>query len=255
LEVKMKSLLLKRTVLAGIAALTITAAGLGVVGVQQISAATPTPTATGGGDRQAEHQKFLEAVAGKLGISADKLKQAFEDARKDLGFPDHSTGGQPGKQGGPDGERRGPGGFLKPAADKLGITVEQLFQELQGKTLTDVAKAHNVKPDDLAKALKDAANAQIDQEKANGRILTDGQVADAKKWASDRVDILMAKVFTPHQRPGGFGPGGPGQDQPGGFGPRRFGPGGFQDQAGGFGPRGFHERAAGFEIQQHGPRF
>jgi hypothetical protein len=240
----MKSLLVKRTVLAGIAAVTITAAGLGVAGVQLTSAATPTPTATGAhgpGDRQAMQDKLMAAVAAKLNINVDKLTQAFGDARKDLGLPDHAAGGGQGhpggERGGPGGEQGGPGGFLKPAADKLGLTGEQLWQELQGKSLTDVANAHKVDPKDVAKALKDAAYARIDQEKTDGKILTDAQVSDAKKWAADRIDILMTRVMTPHQKPGGFDQRGP------------------REQIGGFEPRGFRQQADGFQFQQHGPRF
>ena len=90
----MNTLPVKRTILAAIAAVTIAAAGLGVVGAQQTP--TATPTNDGRVDRAAMHEKFITTLAGKLGVSVDKLKQGLEDTRQELGLPERKAGGWPG---------------------------------------------------------------------------------------------------------------------------------------------------------------
>jgi hypothetical protein len=108
------------------------------------------------------------------------------------------------------------GGGLDAAAQALGISVDQLRQELQGQTLTQVAQAHNVDPATVADALKQAAYAHIDQDATDGRIPAD-QVDAAKQRVSDRVDQMMSQAAPagrsaeggPTDRgPGGWGPGG-----------------------------------------------
>src|ERR1051326_7097300 len=49
------------------------------------------------------------------------------------------------------------------AAQAIGITPEQLHQELPGKSLAQVAEAHGKSADDVASALKTAAHARVDQ--------------------------------------------------------------------------------------------
>ena len=193
----MNTLPVKRTILAAIAAVTITAAGLGVVGAQQTPGTTPAND--GRGDRAAMHEKFITTLAGKLGVSVDKLKQGLEDTRQELGLPER-------KAGGPGGRFGGPAGLLKPAADVLGLSVDELRQKLQGTSLADVA---GNKQGDVVKALTDAANARIDQANKDGKLPSD-QVDAAKKQAADRIDQLMTRVMTPHQRK-------PDQTQRGGF--------------------------------------
>ena len=56
------------------------------------------------------------------------------------------------------------GGLLAVAAQAIGITPQELRQELPGKSLADVAHAHGKNPADVATALKTAANQHIDQE-------------------------------------------------------------------------------------------
>ena len=63
---------------------------------------------------------------------------------------------------------------LKVAADKIGISVEDLRAELKdGKSIADVAAEHNVSVDDVKQALTDAATARINQAVSNGRITQD----------------------------------------------------------------------------------
>jgi hypothetical protein len=77
-------------------------------------------------------------------------------------------------QGGP-GRGFGPGGpgkgfslalrtqFLDTAAQAIGITPDQLRQELPGKSLAQVAQAHGKTAADVANALKNAAHTAADQ--------------------------------------------------------------------------------------------
>jgi hypothetical protein len=218
----MKLTHMKRTALAGAAALTLVGASLGVVAAQDAPAASPAPAAPGAprhgapgqqqGDRQQGQQQFIAALAARLGISTDQLQQAMDQTRADLGIPERGPGagdqGMPGRgprggeQGmpgrGPGGgdqgmQGRGPGGRLDAAAQALGITVDQLRQELQGQSLTQVAQAHGVDPTTVATALKQAASTHIDQEAAAGRLPAD-QVATAKQQAEQRVDQMMAQT-------------------------------------------------------------
>ena len=129
----------------GIAALGIAAvlggAAVGIAGAQQ----TPTPTrppgalATPGapGQRSQQEDTFLAAVAAKLGVAAEKLKQAIADTRNDLGLP----AGSGGFGFGPGPGHRGPGGpvVFDTTAKAIGISADQLRQELPGKSLADVA--------------------------------------------------------------------------------------------------------------------
>jgi hypothetical protein len=188
-----------RTAIAtGIAALAVGGATLAlggvaanVVGAQQAPTASPTPrsappTTSPGGDKQAHHEQFLNALAAKLNVSPDRLKQAMDETRRELGIPDRPRGGF-GMHGG-----AGFGRGLEVAAGAVGLSVEQLRQELPGKTLADVARSHNVDPTTVANALKADANARIDQAAAAGRITAD-QVAQAKQRAAERIDQLMTR--------------------------------------------------------------
>ena len=201
----MRNVPFKRTALAGVAGLALVGASLGVAGAQQAPTASPTPTApatrpaTGQtpADHQARHDQFLAAVAAKLNVTPDRLRQAMEQTRTELGIPDRPSGG-PGR-----------GGFragLDAAATALGISVDQLRQELPGKSLADVARARNVNPTTVANALKADANARIDQAAAAGRIPSD-QVAAAKQRAAAEIDQRLTQ-----QVPVGGAPtGGPGR--------------------------------------------
>ena len=190
----MKLTSLKRSAVAGVAALTLVGASLGVAAAQQAPTTSPSPAPAAGprqgmpgqqqGDKQQRQQELIAAVAARLGIPADRLQQAMDQTRTELGMPERGPGG--------GGDRR-MGGGLDAAAQTLGIGVDQLRQELQGKTLTQVAQAHNVDPTTVANALKTAANARIDQEAAAGRIPAD-QVAAAKQQAAQRIDQMMTQV-------------------------------------------------------------
>jgi hypothetical protein len=212
---------LKRALAAvGIAAV-LGGAAIGVAGAQT---ATPSPSATRtptAGQQQAEqrYQQFLDTLASKLGVTSDKLKQAIADTRQSLGLPANGPGFGPGfGRGGPGGPgRRGPGVSFDVAAKTIGISADQLRQELAGKSLSDVAKAHNVDPAKVSDALKADEATRIDQAVQNGRLTAD-QATQAKQQANTRIDQLMTQQLpaggpggTNGRRPrGSFGrPGGP----------------------------------------------
>jgi transposase-like protein len=238
---KMKLTSFKRSAVAGVAALTLVGTSLGVVSAQQLTTTAPSalqaPDAPNGpngprqggprqgqpGDMQQHQQEFMAALAARLGISTDQLQQAMDQARADVGMPERGPGGGgPGPRGGergpgaddqrqggagPQGEHRmGMGGGLDTAAQALGISTDQLRQELPGKSLADVAQAHNVDPTTVANALKTAADAQIDQAVADGRISSD-QADAAKQRASERIDQMMAQAGPAGRQGWNGGPG------------------------------------------------
>jgi transposase-like protein len=219
----MKLTSFKRSAVAGVAALTLVGASLGVASAQYAPTSllqapeSPAGPRQGGprqggpgqpGDMQQHQQELMAALAARLGISTDQLQQAMDQARADVGMPERGPGGGgPGPRGGergpgagdqrqgepgPQGDHRMAGG-LDAAAQALGISVDQLRQELPGKSLAEVAQAHNVDPTTVANALKSAADAHIDQATADGRIPSD-QVATAKQRAAERIDQMMAQA-------------------------------------------------------------
>ncbi|HET7768006.1 MAG TPA: hypothetical protein VFN74_04470 [Chloroflexota bacterium] len=207
---------LKRGAVAATAALVLAGGAVGVVGAQQatpspLASATPAPGSRAQQAQQRQDQ-FLSTLAGKLGVTVDRLRQALTETRSELGVPGpgpdrlHGRGpGGPGGLGGPGGPGlvRGIAGVsLDAAAQAIGITVEALRQELPGKTLSDVARAHNVDPARVATALKNAANTRIDQAASNGR-LTAEQVTQAKQRAAEEIDRFMTvQVPAAGARPG-----------------------------------------------------
>jgi hypothetical protein len=200
------------------AALLLSAAGVGMVAAQQTPDATSTPSG-----QQAPRpgpRAFLDALASRLGITPDTLQQAITDARTDVGAPDVGPGSRGGFPFPGHGWRGpGPGVALDAAAPAIGITSDQLRQELSGSSLSAVAQAHGKDPADVANALKAAANTRIDQAVADNRLTAD-QAARIKDETAQRIDQLMTatRPAAGADRPGrgmhpdGFG--GPGRRGP-----------------------------------------
>ncbi len=203
----------RRVAIAGVAVLVMGGAAVGIAAAQAQPSATPT-------SQQSNYQKFVDALAKRLGISSQTLQQDITQARQDAGLPAAPNGrGFPGGGG-----RRGPGGFgpgilqqgLNVVAQTLGITPQQLRSELRGKSLAQVAQAHGKTANDVATALKNAAHQRIDQAVTNGRITAD-QANTQKTNVDQRIDQFVNQVL-PQGGPGG--PGGPGGRGPAGFGGR-----------------------------------
>ena len=94
---------------------------------------------------------------------------------------------------------------LQSAANAIGITADQLRQELPGKSLADVAKAHNVDPKKVADRLKADAKSRIDQAVASGRVPAD-QAAQLNQGVDQMVDRFMDQKLPQRPAPGTPGP-------------------------------------------------
>jgi hypothetical protein len=102
----MKLTSMKRSVVAGAAAITLVTASLGVVAAQQAPTAPGQPApGQQQGDRQQHQQQFIAALAARLGISPDQLQQAMDQTRTELGVPERGPGGPSARGGGPRGSR------------------------------------------------------------------------------------------------------------------------------------------------------
>jgi hypothetical protein len=210
----MSSLGWKRTVVVAAAALTLGGATLGVAGVGQAQATPALNDQQGQSQERREqfqqrrqeleqrHEQYLDALANKLGVSTDQLKKAMADARSEVGFPDHKSGpqgegwrGGPGPQG--EGGRGGMffGQTLGVAAQAMDLDVDVLRQELVGKSLADVAKAHNVDPKVVADALKAHAAEQLDKA-VEAKRLTADQASQMKQQIDQRIDELMTRQLS-----------------------------------------------------------
>jgi polyhydroxyalkanoate synthesis regulator phasin len=171
--------------------------GGAAVGIAAAQAQPATPTT---GQAQSGYQKFIDALAQRLGTTTAKLETAIGEARTDAGLP---AGGQgfPGGRG--KGGPRGGGVDLNAAATAIGITPQQLHTELAGKSLADVAKAHGKTAGDVATALKNAAHTRVDQAVTAGKVTAD-QATTHQTQADQRIDQLVNQVM-PQGGPGGFG--------------------------------------------------
>jgi hypothetical protein len=175
-----------------------------------IAAAQSQPTSTPTG-----YQKFIDALAQRLGVSSQQLQTDITQARQDAGLPANAA--FPGRPGGPAGRGPrgvafGPGLNLQAAAQAIGITPQDLRSQLPGKSLAQVASDHGKNGTDVGNALKNAAHQQIDS----------------------RIDDLVNRVVPQNANlaPSGQPAAPNGQANPNGPGPRRgFGfPGGVVQQ-------------------------
>ena len=139
---------------------------------------------------------WLKAVAGKLGVSTDRLQQAIQDANKEAGLPAPVL--TPPMIG-----AALPGTFavrvmspFQPAAQAIGITEDQLrTEQAAGKSLADVARAHNVDPTRVADAMKAQRRSELDKAVSDGVMPKD--TADKVKSNIDQeIDHLMQAVPT-----------------------------------------------------------
>jgi AraC-like DNA-binding protein len=189
---------IRRVALAGGAVLVLGGAAVGIAAAQAQPASPNT-------NQQSAYQKFIDALAQRLGVSSQTLQNDITQARQDAGLP--ATGGFPFGPGG-----RGPRGGFEPgldfnaAAQAIGITPQQLRTELPGKSLAQVAQAHGKSATDVANVLKNAAHQRIDQAVSNGRLTAD-QANTQKTNVDQRIDQLVNQVM-PQAGANGRGPGG-----------------------------------------------
>jgi hypothetical protein len=193
----MSSIKLKGAIAAAAAALVLGGAALGIAGAQQ----TPTPTPGGqSGPHSQRHEQFLSTLAAKLGVSTDRLKQAFTETRSDLGLPDRRAGAIGGRPGGP---MFGPAFGV--AANAMNLSVDQLRQELPSHSLTQVAQTHNVDPKVVADTLKAEAIARVDRGVSAGWLTTE-RADQIKQGIGARIDQLMTHQFPAAGQTGGWSP-------------------------------------------------
>jgi polyhydroxyalkanoate synthesis regulator phasin len=181
--------------------------------------------------REAMHQAYLNALAGRLGISIDQLQAAMKQSRIDLinqavsegklsqeqasrmiqaiqdgKGPGHPGMGQRGQRPGPQGQgqgqrqgQRGPGG-PQVVADLLGMTPDQLRTELQsGKSLAQVAEAKGISRDTLKEKILESRKTRLDAAVAAGRITAE-QAQQHLSQMSANIDKMLDA--TPGQRRG-----------------------------------------------------
>ncbi len=214
-------------ILSGLAVFAVSAATLPGGDVHQVDGARRGPG-------QERVSQLMERVAEKLGVTPDQLRQAFAEARGELGLGEHGPRagrrgeggdrpggfrfrGQDGERSGPpggfqfrgdDGEREpgrvGPGAWGGPArfmqarmamgrqaevaATTIGISREQLREELRGNTLEGVARAHGVNPETVSNALINAAREHVNQAVAEGHL------------TQERADQMLTRVTEMIQR-------------------------------------------------------
>jgi len=151
-------------VAVGAIVLVMAAAGAAVLFIQQALAARP-PTG---------YQLAVVNVAREFGLAPQR--PAFVGNGQ-------TRGGAP----------AGGGAQLGVAAQAIGISVDQLRQELASATLAQVAQTHGVDPSAVATAMKDASNAQLDAAASDSR-LTPDQASQRKLQTQQRIDQLMTQV-------------------------------------------------------------
>lgn len=198
-------------ILAAGAALVIAGSAVTVAGAQQAPATPTTPTASQESAAKPGAQAFLDALATRLGISSATLQQAITDARADVGAPPEGRGFPFGGRG--HGGKPGRGEDLSVAASAIGISVDQLRQDLAGKSLAQVAQANGKTAADVVTALTNAANQRIDEAVAAGRLTAD-RAAQQKQLLAQRIDEEVNEIKGQGER--GF-PGrehGPGMPSP-----------------------------------------
>jgi polyhydroxyalkanoate synthesis regulator phasin len=185
-------------------------------------------------------QAYQNALAGRLGISADQLQAAQKQARIDVinqqvqagqitqdqanqwiqaiqsgqrmgprGGQGQQGQGQPG-QGRPGMGQRGQGGpGMRGGADLatiLGISQDQLRAEFQaGKSIAQIGQEHGISRDDLkAKILADRKS-KLDQQVQAGRLTADQetQIMDRMTQNIDRMLDMTPGQRGPRQQPAG----------------------------------------------------
>jgi hypothetical protein len=193
----MQSRSIKKVIAAGGVLVVLGVAALGVTVVQAQSTPTPAP----GTQQQSLRDRYAQALANRLHVTVDQLKQAMQDARQDVGLP--APGQRPGPGARPGGPgfgfgrapfARGFGAFLGKEADAVaslfGEDRAALIRELPGKTLEEVAKTHNVPTQTVVDTITKTANDQIDQMAQNRNIPAD-RVNQLKQRMSERVQQFV----------------------------------------------------------------
>ena len=145
------------------------------------------------------HQRLDAAVtAGRLTADQANTQKTQVDQRIDQEVTQVKPQAGAGKGFGARGGSMG--ASLNTAATALGITPDQLRTELPGKSLAQVAQAHNKSAADVATALKNEAHTRIDAAASAGRA-TPEQATTQKSQVDQRIDQFVNQVV-PQRGPG-----------------------------------------------------
>ena len=183
------------------------------------SSAAPSTTTPGADHRRPSRFDHLhEVLAGLVakGTITQAQADAVEAAMASGAHPNHRPGGPRG------GDlmgmlREG----IKPVADAIGITPEQLLTELRsGKSIADVAKAHGVSEAKVVAAIEAQATKRIDEAVSKGHLTSD-QAVKIKSKLHDLITKVVEHTGGP--MPFGGGPFG-GRRGPEGHGPSTSSP-------------------------------
>ncbi|GAC1329651.1 MAG: hypothetical protein NVSMB2_28620 [Chloroflexota bacterium] len=147
--------------------------------------------------KAAANTRIDQAVtAGKL--TADQATQAKTRVAERIDQAMTQVMSQHANGAGPNGPGRGAqvGGGLDIAVVTgfLGVQPQQLRTDLQTKSLSQIATDAHKNPNDLANALKTAANARVDQAVTSGR-LTAEQGNQRKTQVAQQIDQMMTQVL------------------------------------------------------------
>ena len=179
--------------------------------------------------RQQAQQEYLNRVAANLGVSPQQLQDALKKTRVEqinqavsegklsqdqanqmiqrinsgqgpIGFGPNVGG--PG-HGPKPGDRQAMRGGMMGAAQALGLTPEQLRQELQGgKTLAQVAEQRNVSRDELKARLQAQQKQRLDQAVQQGR-MTAEQASQVQARFAASLDRMLDASPGQHPAPAG----------------------------------------------------
>jgi hypothetical protein len=199
--------------IAGIGALVIAlaAASMAVVGAQG-----PQEGRTG-----TMWQRMNEAIAEVLGITVERYEEALDTARQRLADEGVELGGRGLMPGMFDGRRNGYGvggnSLVGVAAERLGLTGEQLLDELEsGKTISEVAQATGVELQTIVDAYLAPRIAALDSAVEQGRITreqADERIAHMEEEAREHLETTYpwqcdSSECAEQMEGGGFGLGG-----------------------------------------------
>lgn len=201
------------------AAAVLAGSALAATGVASAQEPTPTPAATTG-QHQSLGQRFLEKLAGNLGVSFDQLKQAMKTTELQIvdemaadgkltpdqaqKLKDKINSGQglglgrflgAYRRGRIDGARlqRLKAGIVKSAATAIGVQPRDLVKELKaGESIADVAAEHNVSLDVVKAQLTSDATAALDRAVQNNKI-TQARADQLLQQLTAKLDDILNK--------------------------------------------------------------
>ena len=209
----MRKSLLAATLAAGLTAGGIAGAlsfGPGLAGAQATTSTTTAASSTTA--PQIDRSKGLSDALQTLVDNATITSAQRDAVVKQLASVTGGRGGFGGDHGGDHGPK-GMNNHAEDLAKALGMTAADLRTELQGgKSLADVAKAHNIDPKIVVAALVASETAEIDADLAAGTI-TQAQADTRKAAVTARSQAIADGTVVPGMPggPGGFGGGrGPG---------------------------------------------